>query len=506
MKILLLSLLLLAHYSYAVCDYGFDRPIDQQFRETLERYFIGYETFKQTEVQRTIDRFIHEERGRKEVLQHLIDIGYLAVENSPLQNRLFNDILSRSSEEVIRAIRGNPDSLNDGTLLNLPPFFLIVFVGEREAMQAGIEIDRTLVNSRNPLQEVPVHYTIDPDIAGDLLHNRARPNEPDKKGRVGLYNMRNPETVKVMLHYNADPMVRDRSGVPLIRYHREQVGNQEIVDLLEQARESQKSMNGTRNHQEFVVPQKTEGEIRVEEARRWAEENRKAEERRVEEEARRAERMRRAEEIREAEAARRAAREEAKKQAKIKSQKRVEEQKNVLISKIAEEMSEAIIMKLLVNGLIQSLTSGTFQYPMSYVQNIKTRADNIVVLQKALEDKLVEMIEAEIMDFLLKPSESQEAAMSKLESYARRVQAELEVLLTDEWSNLSLASLKKRFKKAEKQASKFADMVEQLIPFKQFREGFVHRLAAELDLHQLPKPDSVREFLKGSLPLIVPTE
>ena len=492
MKLLSLFFLFFIHYSYAATIFStncgkvfFDHSIDRQFTETVERYFSTHQgILEQKDFKTIIKAFNGEGRGRKGTLQYLIDAGYLA---PSVRNPLFSYILNRPSLEVVRLIEKEPDLLYEGTLLDLPPFFLIVFVGDRPAMVTSIEADKTLTNSRNPLDEAPLHYTIDPEMATGLLYYNAKPNEQDKKGRVALHNNRNPETVETILFYKADPTIRDRSGISVTKYHEEFVRDQEIINLLVQAREARKSMRIIQNNHRSAFMngksveqmERIEAERKVAEARRIEEEAQRAEEaRRIEEEeARRTAEARRIEvETRKAEGRRR----EAKRQDQIESQKKIEEQKNKLISEIAEEMTGAIIMKLMVNGLIQSLTSGSFQYPVSYVQNIKTRASSIIVLQKELEDKLGERVALAVTDLFLRSAQT-DVAIGKIESYVHSIENELVVILKDEISHLSLGVLKRKVRKAQRQSSKLSEMITQLLPFEKFREVFVRRLAADFD-------------------------
>ena len=455
MRILLLCLLLFfINYSYAICDYGFDRPMDRQFVDMIERHFTTYEMFLQREVRKVVNSYVREERGRKEVLQQLIDTGYLTIENSPDQNRLFRDILNRPPEAVIKAIRGNPNSLYNGTLLNLPPFFLIVFVGERGAMQASIKVDKALVNSKNSLQEVPLHYTVDPDIAGDLLRNHAKPNEPDKKGRVGLHNMRNPETVKVMLYYNADSMVRDRSGVSLIKFHREQVGDQEIVNLLEQARESQKSENGTRTNKKLVVNQKTEKEIKAEEEqRRLAAERRVAAEKRANE--KKVEKKRLAEEKR---IARRVEVEET-------NRRIMEERKNEMLSNLASVMASAMMAKASIKeASSQTVDIGVFSNVESTLRNMREQSSSIVIYNKEYEGKfekeLDEVMRSVAIGKLPKEYETEVQKIAK--SKAQELEDELLIKLKDEIGFFSLGKLRGMLKKTEGHFARFRRMINQI--------------------------------------------
>ena len=453
MKVLPLCLLLFINYSFAICDYGFNRPMNRQFVESIERHFTTYEMFLQGEVRQAVDSFVHEERGRKEMLRHLMDAGYLAIENSPNQNRLFSDILDKPPEEVIKAIKENPESLYEGTLLNLPPFFLVVFVGEKEVMDISVQIDRRLVDSRNTLQDVPLHYTLDSDMATGLFFHNAKPNEPNKKGRVPLYDSRDPDTVRVMLYYNANPMVRDRSGISLIRYHKEQVGNQEIVDLLEQARESQKSVNSTRNKKP-VVHQKTEEEIRTEEERRLAGERRRAEEVRAEQE--KAEKRRLSEERR---IARRAEAEEA-------NRRMMEERKSRMLSNLADVMASAMMAKAIVAKVSsQTVDLKMFSNVESTLQSVQRRSSNIIIYEKEFEDNFAEEL-GETIKGIVPLGKSMEEFEKIFEDVVidktQDMEKELLAKLTEEIGHYSLGKIRGMLNKTGNYYARFIKMMNQL--------------------------------------------
>ena len=474
MRVLPLCLLLFISYSYAICDYGFDRPIDRQFVDMVERYFTPYETFKQREVQQIVGSFVREKRGRKKVLQHLINIGYLAVENSPHQNRLFSDILSKPSEEVIQTIKENPESLYEGTLLNLPPFFLVVFVGEKKIMETSIKIDRNLVNSKNPLQEVPLHYTLDPDMATGLFFYNARPNEPDKKGRVPLYNSRNPDTVKVMLYYNANPMVRDRSGIPLIRYHREQVGDREIVDLLEEARDSQRSLKVVRNKKP-VVNQKTEEEMRTEAERRLEEERRKKEQKRAETE--------RAKEKRLVEARRKARRAETEEA----NRRKTEERKSKLLSDLADIMATAMVTKAMIHRISHKIVDlKIFSNVASTLQSVQKQSSHIVIYDKALEDKFEQELNEVIKDieFAGKTMEKYEKEVIDVaESKTQDLENELLAQLKREMGGFSIGKIRGILNKTRNYYDRLEKMMNQVVKIRMAQNLFLKDVIREIEVH-----------------------
>ena len=252
MKFLNLVFLFFISFSYAElnsnCYKAFmEKAKKRQFVETITRYFsIHKNTQEQDALRSELEAFLNKGKNRKEILQYLIYKGYLT-DPTPL-NPLFYYILNRPSSEVIQLIREKSHLLHEGTLMGLPPFFLIVFIGDTQVMKTSIEMDKALVNSRNATEEEPLHYAIDQEIAMWLLYYNAKPDAQDKKGRAPLYNTRNPETAETILFYGADSYIRDRSGTPLIKYHEDSVNDQRIINLLQQAREVKKTIKDTQNN------------------------------------------------------------------------------------------------------------------------------------------------------------------------------------------------------------------------------------------------------------------
>ena len=465
-KFLSLFFLLFIHYSYAVvlstnCGKAFvDRSIDRQFIETLDRYFSAHQgILEQRDFKTIIKAFNGEGRGRKGTIQYLIDAGYLT---PSIRNPLFYYILNRPSSEVVRLIEKEPNLLYEGTLLDLPPFFLIVFVGDKPAMVTSIEVDKALTNSRNPLDEVPLHYTIDPEMATGLLYYNAKPDVRDKKGRVALNNSRNPETVETILHYKADPTIRDRSGMSVTKYHEKFVRDQEIINLLIQAREAQKSMRIIQNnHRSAFMNGKS-----VEQMERIEVERKTAETRRIEEEkARRtAEARRMEEEARKVEARRREVREEVKRQAQVESQKKIEEQKNKLISKIAHEMATAMMKKVVVNLIVGRPLNDEMRASFNPLfKQMRVQPFETVIFQKEFEDQFekdfghtLEEIWRENANehFVHKIEQRAEEAGKRIEAVVDDAENRLKDELRSNMHDLSIKAMNRTLRKVENQSMK----------------------------------------------------
>ena len=462
--------LLFINDSYAVCDYGFDRPANRQFVNMVERHFTSYEMFIQKEVQQITSGFVREKTGRKEALQELMNTGYLAVENSPRQNRLLRDILGRPSEEVIQTIRENPESLHEGTLLNLPPFFLVVFMGDRQIMEASLKIDRSLVNAKNSLEEVPLHYTLDPDMARGLFLYRAKPNEPDKKGRVPLYNTRNPKTVQVMLYYNANPMVKDRSGLPLIRYHREQVGDKAIVDLLEEARISRRAIH---SRKPMAVPKIGEREVRVEPKRPFKEEK----EARRRSEREKAERKRRAREKRRTE----------RLEIKEAERREREERKSGMMSELADVMASTIMAKAMVRIMFrQTVDISVFSNVASTLQNVQSRSSRIVVYNKVLEERFEQEL-SEVINSVKFAGKSREEydkeIIDAVESKTQVLENELFARLKEETDSFSIGKINNLLKKTEKHYENLEKMMNKVVSIRMAQNLFLQGVVKEIEVH-----------------------
>ena len=431
--------------------------MNQQFIESLNRYFSAHKKkFEQDTIKDIIDNFANEGKKRKEILRHLVEEGYLKIEES---NPLFEYILTKSASETVQLINEKPELLYEGTFMDLPPFFLMVFIGEKSAIDASLKTDPTLVHSRNPIDEAPLHYAVDTKIASGLLQNEANPDAQNKKGHAALHNIRNPATVKVILYYQADPTIKDHSGVDLIRYHEEHIRNQQIVDLLVEARENQKPERVVRERKPPVVVEKTEEEIRLEEEIRREEEQKAAEERWLENEIEReerqiaAERRRRAEERRERE--QQIMREEA--------QKKMEEAKDNLISQIAYSLATVIMQKAMVNGMINALTNGDIRHSNPVVRNAYMRSSNITVFEKDFEKKFEEKVREITMDIV---ATEREESMDKMEKEVNAMENELKVKLKSDIYQLPIRDMRRILKRAQNHSLRFEQMRTQLIQFR----------------------------------------
>ena len=353
MKFLNLVFLFFISFSYAElnsnCHRAFiEKAKNQQFVETITRYFSTHKNTQEQDALRSeLEAFLNKGKNRKEILQHLIYKGYLT-DPTPL-NPLFYYILNRPSSEVIQLIREKSHLLHEETLMGLPPFFLIVFIGDTQVMKASIEMDKTLVNSRNAMEEEPLHYAIDQEIAMWLLYYNAKPDAQDKKGRAPLYNTRNPETAETILFYGADPYIRDRSGTPLIKYHEESVGDQKIITLLKQVREAKKTIKDTQNHNTTPNENREEGVERDEKSGEIKDEVTREEATRdeiVKDEVTRDETAQDVETRNEvAKKARETRRAERARRDRETYQIKIEKEKNNILSQIADAMVMAIILK-----------------------------------------------------------------------------------------------------------------------------------------------------------------
>ncbi len=230
-----------------VCRKAFERPVHQQFTETLLRYFlIGRQWSQEKAFESDLKSFVTADKTREEILRYLIDKKHITVKAKnyfTLPNPLFDSIINRATEDTIALMKENPRRLYDGTLLNFPPFFLMVHVGNQKIVLAALKIDPSLVHSENIIKETPLHLAIDREIAEILLHYKANPNAQDNRGRTPLHNSRNLETVKLLLKHNADIKIRDRSGLSVIKYHSQFSQDSQIVNLLNQFKENQRLNN-----------------------------------------------------------------------------------------------------------------------------------------------------------------------------------------------------------------------------------------------------------------------
>ena len=432
MRLTLLLLLFFIHCSYAGlsknCNKAFTDYNMRQFTETIVRYFSTYKhkrNWEQTTVKSTIDNLVSEGKNRREILRHLVAMGYLTVENSRVQNPLFDYILNKPSLEIAQFIREKPHLLYEGTLLDLPPFFLIVFIGDKLLMEASIEIDKTLTNSRNAIEEAPLHYTIDPEIVTGLLYYNAKPDAQDRKSRVALHNMRNPETVETMLYYKADPTIKDRSGISPIKHHEEFVGDQTVIALFNQARESQKI---TRNNHVNVTLLEENTEINNHDL---AGEIRQAEQ----ENAKRAKEAKRVVKIQQA----------------IETRQRItEDQRNQLIAKIADRLTAVLTKKVIINKMIQYfIYAHVMSHLTMFLQEQQRDISYIIMLNKDLEQEFEAKI-VQAHDKVLKKPGPIELHTERLIDELENIANELKVRLKDELQDTSVKAMKRMIHKIER--------------------------------------------------------
>ena len=475
MKFLNLVFLFFISFSYAElnsnCYKAFiEKAKNQQFVETITRYFSTHKNTQEQDALRSeMEAFLNKGKNRKEILQYLIYKGYLTDPSS--SNPLFYYILNRPSSEVIQLIREKPHLLYEGTLMDLPPFFLIVFIGDIQVMKASIEMDKTLVNSRNEMEEVPLHYSIDQETTMWLLYYNAKPDAQDKKGRAPLYNTRNPETAETILFYGADPYIRDRSGTPLIKHHEDSVGDQGIISLLQQSREAKKAIKDTPDNnntphehreeekkgtvletaqdqatrEEVVRDQtaqdKTTREETTGDAEAKNEEARNAETRKARE-TRRAERMRKNRAI---------------------YQIKIETEKNNILSQIAEAMVMAIILKARRIHIMNTIKEDTDRP----IQEVSWPPIPIIITsQKKWEEELIN----EIHDITPTIKNRNRIftliaifkARLELDSIEENTKEALEERLKDEIQHLPIDKLKKILRSMQKHIGQTDRITEQI--------------------------------------------
>ena len=446
--LLFLSLFFFSYSSHSgQCNKAFfDKPMNQQFTESLHRYFSTHKKgFEQDAIRDIINSFANEGKKRKETLRQLMEEGHLRIDES---NPLFEYILTKSSSETVKLINEKPHLLYEGTFMDLPPFFLMVFLGEKPAINVSLKVDPTLVHSRNPVDEAPLHYAVDAKIASGLLLNEANPDAQNKKGHAALHNIRNPAAVKAVLYYQADPTIKDHSGIGLIKYHEEQVRNQQIIDLLVEARENQKPERVVREKKPPVVIEKTEEERWLEEEIRREEEQRATEEKQIAEEQRRRAKERR-----------------KKEQQRIRkeAQKRIEQTKDDLISQIASSLATVIMQKTIMNGLINFLTNGDIRHSNPVVRNAHARSSNITVFEKEFEEKFEEKVREITMDILIT---EREEPIDKMEKEVKVMENELKVKLKNDIYELPIRDMRKMLKRAQDHSLKFDQMRAQLVQFR----------------------------------------
>lgn len=454
MKFLILFILFFIHCfpTEAQCNKAFtDRPTNQQFIETLTRYFsIHKKKLEQKSLEKTVRDLVNKGKKRKEILDYLVQEGHLKIEGD--SNPLFHYILTKSYLEVIQLINEKPHLLYKGTLMDIPPFFLIVFVGDKQVVDASLKIDPELVHSRNTIDEIPLHYGIDTKITTNLLFNDSNPDAQDKKGRAALHHVRSPAITKAILYHRANPILKDYSGVSIIKYHQQFVHNQQIIDLLVEAHAAQKPARMNRERKPVIVVEKTEEERRVEEEKRAQEATREAEEKWLENAIRKEEEQKA-----------RQAREEAKVRKEEKRKKAIERTnriKDQLISEIAETMATVIMQKTILKGNIKNLLQINIPEINGYLQGINMRISSIMVFQKEFELQFEKKITALTRDTTL--TSAKEKFLKNIEEETLEMEYNLRAKLEHDIYSMPVKKLKQLSNKVEKQSAKLIKITDRI--------------------------------------------
>lgn len=468
--------------------------MNQQFTESLHRYFSTHKKgFEQNAIKDIINSFTNEGKKRKETLRQLVEEEHLRIDES---NPLFEYILTKPSSETVRLINEKPHLLYEGTFMDLPPFFLMVFLGEKPTIDASLKVDPTLVHSRNPIDEAPLHYAVDATIASRLLQHEANPDAQNKKGHVALHNIRNPAAVKAVLYYQADPTIKDHSGIALIRYHEEQVRNQQIIDLLVEARDNQKLERIAREKKPPVVVEKTEEERWLEEEIRREEEQEAMEERWLEEEIRKEEREIAEERRRRAEERRKRAeerREREQQRMREEAQKKIEQAKDEIISQIAYSLATVIMQKAVVNGMINFLANGDIRHSNPVVRNIHIRSSNIIIFEKEFEERFEGKVREITMDIVIT---EREESMDKMEKEVAVMENELKVKLKNDIYELPIRDMRKMLKRLENHSLRFDQMRIQLIQFRN-EQGYPQPAFGLHNISRITDPAKSTPLLEG---------
>ena len=219
----------------------FQKNRNRQFIETLYRcaglYKEGLdrETFKAA-----IAASVKKGGTGKEILRRLVKRGRISLKHT-VSNPLFSAMIAPETEHALQLIGERPELMYEGALLDNPPFFIAVFIGDLEVVTAFLEQDPKLALSENSRGERPLHYAWDLEVMTALLNHEALPNTPDKKGITALHYVRYPENAEVLLRFGTDLDIRDRSGVPLLKYHETIPDNEPVFSFLKEARANLKA-------------------------------------------------------------------------------------------------------------------------------------------------------------------------------------------------------------------------------------------------------------------------
>ena len=247
------------------------------------------------------------------------------------------------------------------------------------------------------------------------------------------------------------------------------------MSLLEEARDSRRSLKLVHNKEpQPVVPQKTEEEIRAEEAQR-AEERRLAEEQMRAEEAQRAEEKRLAEEAR---AARVAEAEEA-------NRKEMEESKRELLSDLAEVMASAMITKAIVIRIInQTIDLKIFSNVETTLRSVRKRSSGIVIYDKEFEENFLKELEEAIKGAKVSGRSVEENERMYRDIMLDKTddkEKELLAKLGEEIGHYSIGKIRGMLNRAERYYQKFNRMMDQVVKIKVAQDMFIRDVVAEIE-------------------------
>lgn len=380
--------------AHTACRKAFGRPIHPQFTETLLRYFrISNHSWRQQKAfEADLKSFATADKTREEILRYLIQKQHIKVKAKnyfSLPNPVFNSIINKTAEDTIALMKEDPNRLYDGTLLDLPPFFLMAHIGNQKIVWVALKMDPSLVHSRNIMKETPLHLAIDREIAEILLHYQANPNVQDKRGRTPIYNSRNPETVEFLLRHNADIKIRDRSGLSLTRYYAQVAQESSIINVLNQFKEKMRMIriygSSNRNANRTSQLLETEGSSENRPTRREiAERNReerKAKKQRKNDERKRLQAISYRRNIGDLEAKR-------LQRKKRKEQRRIEQQKTNLFQELKilreSEKKAQFFLKIWKSKIVINLLSYVFYPEQSRQAMEEKQRDKLTNMQQAI--------------------------------------------------------------------------------------------------------------------------
>ena len=224
----------------------------QQFVETLYRCAELYKEGIERETFKSAVAASVEKGGTgKEILRRLIKRGHISMEHASL-NPLFPAMIAQEKESALQLIEEHPALMYEGALLDNPPFFIAVFIGNLEIITAFLKKDPKLILSENSRGEKPLHYAWDLRVMTFLLHLQAPLNAQDKKGMTALHYVRSPENTEILLRFGADPSIKDRSGLTLFKYHEKLPDNEPITRLLQEAKAKLKTQSFSEKSEQLI--------------------------------------------------------------------------------------------------------------------------------------------------------------------------------------------------------------------------------------------------------------